>query len=446
MTDEIDFPPYLRAWLDETFAEAPDPGRVNEAVTTAVHQTPQRRGWLPRLGAGRRQTMLAATGVTAAVVVLGIGGMSWVAQPLARQAETMPGAATDEPRLPPPTGPARNGLIAYAHDGDIFLGDPITGTTGPIVTGPQYDSHPAFSPDGSRLAFVRAFTYLVVVRSDGSDERVIGEVGGAPFAWTPDSGSLVVGTHPGLTAFDAAGEAAPRPLTPPLPERGGTGYFPGDWQIAWSFRPPSGDRILTVDWSGDAPLSVMDPDGTDVEVLIEASWMAEMGYEFVDKDAAWSPDASRIAFTVDHDEHYVMKADGSGLRLLGRNGGGRWSPDGSKIAVQRFARIEPGSSDSCPDEWYIDFCAAGEWISIIDVETATERFLEATYTANPAEVDPAYDGPTLKGWSWSPDGRSIVFAPGDAARLLTVDVETGAMTALPWETDSVASWQRVAAD
>ena len=83
----------------------------------------------------------------------------------------------EQPRLPPVVGPAGTGLVAYSSDGDIFVGDPVTGTSTAIVTGPSIDTRPIFSPDGLRIAFLRARSEtdmsVVVIRSDGTDERVI---------------------------------------------------------------------------------------------------------------------------------------------------------------------------------------------------------------------------------------------------------------------------------
>ncbi len=58
-------------------------------------------------------------------------------------------------RLPPPFGAAANGLVAYSKDGDIYTVDPITGARTAIVTGATVDASPAYSLDGSRLAFAR---------------------------------------------------------------------------------------------------------------------------------------------------------------------------------------------------------------------------------------------------------------------------------------------------
>ena len=48
-----------------------------------------------------------------------------------------------------------------------------------------------------------------------------------------------------------------------------------------------------------------------------------------------------------------------------------------------------------------------------------------------------------EGWSWSPDGRSIVMQERSGTRPLVVDVQTGEATELPWEADSAPSWQRM---
>ncbi len=63
--------------------------------------------------------------------------------------------AGSRPRVPPPFGPAANGLVAYAQDGDIYTVDPVTGTRHLIMTGRDIDSDPRWSPNGLRLAFLR---------------------------------------------------------------------------------------------------------------------------------------------------------------------------------------------------------------------------------------------------------------------------------------------------
>ena len=73
---------------------------------------------------------------------------------------------------------ARNGLIAYSYAGAIYVGNPVTGKTARITTNPRYEVNPVFSPNGKRIAFIRGDpqtgdSTIVVVRADGSDERVL---------------------------------------------------------------------------------------------------------------------------------------------------------------------------------------------------------------------------------------------------------------------------------
>lgn len=53
------------------------------------------------------------------------------------------------PNLPTPFGPAHNGLVAYAKDGDIYTADPVTGVPKAIVIGPETDLRPLWSLDGA---------------------------------------------------------------------------------------------------------------------------------------------------------------------------------------------------------------------------------------------------------------------------------------------------------
>ena len=79
------------------------------------------------------------------------------------------------PRVPPPFGLARNGLVTYAKDGDIYTADPVSGTAKAVVTGPETDLHPVWSLDGTRFVFERKQQgssgpgSLFVAKPDGSD-------------------------------------------------------------------------------------------------------------------------------------------------------------------------------------------------------------------------------------------------------------------------------------
>jgi Tol biopolymer transport system component len=200
--------------------------------------------------------------------------------------------------------PGENGRIAF--DSDREGGDADIWTMNPDGSDPLNltadftgsDFSPAWSPDGSRVAFVRdpgtpeppSEAELWVMRGDGSGKTQL--------------------TH---NEFD-------------------------DLDPAWS---PSGRRIVFArdpDGNGaaDSELWVMRADGSGERQLTDN--------EVDDFEPAWAPDGRRIAFHRDADpapdaenvEVYDMRPNGSGVRQLtdadGFDGGPNYSPDGRKIA------------------------------------------------------------------------------------------------------------------
>jgi WD40 repeat protein len=361
-------------------------------------------------------------------------------------------------------GPAGNGLVAYSSDGDIFVGDPTTGSSTAIVTGPSNDTRPIFSPDGLRITFLRAESEhessIVVVRADGSDEHVVMAEGFTDwfpgFAWTPDSTSILVNHDTPqtpyfdgeLSLFDATGVDEPRLITPPLPAEIGYTYFSIHDPVAPMFQPPTGDAILSY---ANGVLSVVDLDGSNVEGFVTPSLTEFEPYLFT--RPAWSRDGSLISFGLYSDARlvpfeefglFVIDADGSDLRrfetaFLDR----AWSPDSSKIALEKSVTVS---------------ARAGSVIAILDVNSGAERVLDATAAVEKDMANRATDPDAFRtysirtehryayeGWSWTPDGRSIVVLERHGTRPFFVDIETGHATELPWEADSALSWQRVPA-
>jgi dipeptidyl aminopeptidase/acylaminoacyl peptidase len=402
--------------------------------TMAITQVASTSAWTSKT---RSMVNVTRFAIAAAVVAL-FGGFVLVAQPTDRMVVTVPGAQTEG--LPPITGPAGNGLIAFAHDGDIYVGDPVTGESEAIVSGAEYDMGASFSPDGSRIAFTRyeedprnlpgawPSGSLIVVRPDGSDERVVEPAYGG-FLWAPDGRwliSLIRYEAPDrtLTMLDATGVAPPRTVTLPTLDLSCCGFRYS--HVATFMRPPLGDRILT--WAEDyGPwyLDVVDADGSNATRLIDEQWFTDNGFEYVGQPK-WSPDGSQIAFDTWADEQsriIMMNADGSDARVIGGGPSADpdWSPDGARIKSHR--RPECDAARDC------------SVLTIIDVVTGAEHELVVT--------------DSHIGWSsWSPDGMSILYTSGEQGRLSMIDVETGEVNELPWETDSWPgpSWQRVAAD
>src|SRR5919106_6373077 len=180
------------------------------------------------------------------------------------------------------TFPGQNGKIAFERNGEIWVMNPDgSGQTDLNADGDL----PDWSPDGTKIAFGRGGTAIVIINAaDGSEETVL-DPGDANFhpSWSPDGTKIAF-----VKEVD-----------------------PCDWQI-W---------VMNADGSG-IPRQLTNFPANCLAALPD-----------------WSPDGTKIAFGGGN--IYVMNAaDGSGLRQLTDNGRHpSWSPDGTKIAFQTFDEI-----------------------------------------------------------------------------------------------------------
>jgi len=176
-----------------------------------------------------------------------------------------------------------------------------------------------WSPDGTRIAFATyvphpglgGLSAIYMVNSDGTGltrltwgEPPLGPLDLEP-AWSPDGTKIAFssasgGYRWGICLMDPDGSDIVR-LTDGL-----------DWSPAWS---PDGKRIAFVRGKGGVgDIYVMDADGTNIIRL--TSGPAKYA------QPSWSPDGEKIAFVSDRDkifEVYVMDADGGNIRKLTDN-------------------------------------------------------------------------------------------------------------------------------
>jgi TolB protein len=194
------------------------------------------------------------------------------------------------------------------------------------------DNSPAWSPDGSRLVFERAFgpivndsaagLDLVTASADGTGERVILQSGSAKTKgrephdaqWSPDGTRIAVNmvnstakprNASAIYVLDADGSGLHR-ITPMRLNAGSPDWSPDGARIAFnsSYEGQAAVELYTVH-----------PDGGDLRRLRKES----KGFSF---EPSWSPDGKHVAFVhaspTQLPHIWTMKLDGTGLRQVTR--------------------------------------------------------------------------------------------------------------------------------
>jgi TolB protein len=421
MNDNARFDRTLTAWLDEQ-APPREPDRLLEAVTAEVAHTRRLPGWVIPERWIPMQTRALFGAIPRTVVILALLAL------LVASAAVI--AAGQAPRLPPPVGPAANGLIAYDSGGDIWVVRDDGSEARQLTTGPAVDRMPSWSRDGTRLAYwsqdaVDAPSQLIVVDADGTEPITIatdeeGRVPDPGMRWSPDGAYIAFSLDRGCASGDfgalcdhilIAATAAPGDA-----ERiGGPGIY--GINPVWS---PDGTTLAFGGWNGDqSGLIAMGLDGSDVRLLAPGGLWS---WSFWAQD--WSPDGTRIATMAGgypDNEILVIEADGSGEINVSNHRSNdtdpRWSPDGESLLWFRGSQPTPDGTD------------------------------DHSIVLGP-DGEPRPVGPQDYFGSWSPDGSRLLGGNGDdtSAGLIILDSESGEIVAeipTPDRVDS-PSWQRLA--
>lgn len=442
MTADSRFDRELPAILEDLYL-GPSPDYRHEVMAAAVRMR-QRPSWT---FAGRWFPMadIVTRSVTAPRVPWRAIGMAILIVALALAAVALVAGAR-QTKVPPPFGPARNGLITYAADGDIYVADPVSGTAKAVVTGSAGDSDPVFSPDGTRVAFRRASLTsgspaadIVVVNADGSNAVVVtaDPIPGGPagFQWAPDSRSLLTdpGNDSAIWLLDAAAAVAPRTLATDATAH-----------IA-AFQPPDGKAILINRATNAAQQLLVLNIATGKETALAT------GGPHDDLGAArWSPDGSHVVYNaapaldVETQRLFTVAADGTGTKQITDAPGtwydidASWSPDGSRIA---FGRYEHVGTDWLVRPIGIYSVADGSVVSAGPVASDVRAQAPGPGDTEASAGEGMYP-------DWSPDGKSVIAYPSEAnGHPVLINPLDGTWRILPLVASPSASsqaWQRLA--
>lgn len=365
----------------------------------AAQQTP-----MPRAGAGeamrrgvhlrwwRRVFIAVPVAVTASAVAYGIGHLpgreadrripppvqqdeknKHIATPTPRagrdDARTQPNVAPDR-GLPPLQTPSAKRSATVASFGlsgklsftattpssvsvsppaEIDLMDLSTGRVSRVTSSPLNEALPAFSRDGSFIAYTGHFQTgrgeLHTVRPNGAGDRLV---------YAPPDGAALSPT-----------------------------WSPDGKQIAFLYEPTTDNGPAEVR-QRDSSIWIVDADGSNAHRISAITSDMEPG------DPAWSPDGSRIAFT-DGATGSVRVLDLATGEISEVTSGAQpeWSPDGRRLAVAQGATIAIVDPDAgtLGDTIYSSgrvedptWSPDGKWIAFASADDAGKRGI---YVARP---------------------------------------------------------------
>jgi Tol biopolymer transport system component len=279
-----------------------------------------------------------------------------------------------------------NGDLVYtkhAPGWGLFTLDPATGDEHQITSGVR-DYGSDWSPDGTKIVYdseASGSHGIWVVDADGSNPTQLTDDGAVP-AWSPDGTTIAFarsdpGTVVGYDGVQAGGYSIYLMNTDGTDVRRLTPAGNGDYSPAWS---PDGSKIAFL--RGGAGLQVMNADGTDVQQLIGPD------VELLSAPA-WSPDGTSIAVAING----VKDGTQGGIALV--------ATDGSNTVT-----FVPGTRADWPDyvtnpAWSPD----GAWIAYVDGYPGTITVVRPDGSEpHTLSVDPGNDSIEELAWGVAPAG------------------------------------------
>jgi len=284
------------------------------------------------------------------------------------------------------------------EEADIYVMDPDGSGVTQLTFHPAYDSRPAWSPDGKRIAFFSRRSEdgnadIFVMSREGEDidlfQLTDDPADDADPSWSPDGTRITfMSERDGnreIYVMNSDGSGAAQRLTYTTD---GAQPKKSERQPAWS---PVEDLIAFESRrTGPPEIYIMFVDGTNQHPLTSSA-----GDNF---NPRWSPDGSQIVFASTRDpvnlenrwaEIYIMDADGTRQTRLTNNHADdeapAWSPDGEWI-------IFASKRDSCEGQREDGDC---DW-DLYLMRTNGSALKRLTATSDLSEFNPVWWAPSVR--------------------------------------------------
>ena len=271
------------------------------------------------------------------------------------------------------------------------------------VLGDQFAFGAAWSPDCSRIVFLDRRHSIWTARIDGTDRMRLTPGSGidASPAWSPDGTRIAFSRYADrffegdpvrhIFVVNADGTGEQQLTTGNHQDRSPT-WSPDSARIAFSRHElETPQHFQNLD---DEYIAVMDADGGNLTVLTRGGT--------ADRFPTWSPDGARIAYGANN-ALWVMDTDGQNARRIpvaNTRDGYSWSPDGTAIAFRTFRFVE--------DDTYSHGKRTDNTITIAEVDGSSTA--EVVRYSSPVVSDTSQGTFTIvRTPKWAPDGRSILF-------------------------------------
>ncbi|HLL72364.1 MAG TPA: LpqB family beta-propeller domain-containing protein [Pyrinomonadaceae bacterium] len=335
-----------------------------------------------------------------------------------------------------------------------------------LTNNPARDDCPVLSPDGTRIAFARDSANIYVMNSDGSNVRSVTNFGpdssSATFhdpAWSPDGTKLLFvrtirtqGGSSSLAVVNADGSGNPTFFSLGIREAADPAWSPDGTRIAFvgreaSFNPDGDLRFY---------LFVMNADGSGLtRVATDALTFDSTVYPLDASGPSWSPDGMRLAFVSTRDgnpEIYSVAATGGAVTRLTNHPAADTLPtwlaggdgiaftsdrDGKRDVYVMYSngslvfRITGGAGNNFDADWQSLTpslpapASAASRLAFLRVNPANREDTDI-YTSNPDgtnEVNLTKSAQKEKSPAWSPDGKLIAYVRWPERQLFVMNAD-----------------------